>query len=141
MPTIVIDTGSKTPHYDQLRAQLTGLIAAGHLPDGTRLPTVRALANDLGIAVGTVARTYHELERAGLVTSMRRLGTRVCAPPATLSRADIARDAEALVTRAHQHGLTNSEIQDVLTAALAQVGAYQRERPREEASETGALHG
>src|SRR5674476_1135471 len=54
-----------TPQYEQVRAQIAALVSAGDLDDGNRLPTVRALANDLGIAPGTIARAYQELEAAG----------------------------------------------------------------------------
>ncbi|MBD8078398.1 GntR family transcriptional regulator [Cellulosimicrobium arenosum] len=113
-----IDLDSSTPHYEQLRAQIAALVTAGELADGQRLPTVRALANDLGIAPGTVARTYRDLEAAGLVTSRRRVGTLVTAPAPTLDRAAVAEAAQRFVTLAHDHALTDTEIQDLVTATL-----------------------
>ena len=47
-----------TPPYEQLRRQITDAVDAGLLQPGVRLPTVRQLAADLGIAPGTVMRTY-----------------------------------------------------------------------------------
>ncbi|XJN88991.1 GntR family transcriptional regulator [Micrococcus luteus] len=56
---------------------------AGACPAGTRLPSVRALAGDLGIAPNTVVRAYRELEAAGVVRTARGRGTVVAdAPPA-----------------------------------------------------------
>lgn len=72
-----------TPAFEQLRGQLAGLVATGALRPGDRLPPLRQLAGDLGLAVGTVARTYRELEAAGLVVSRRGGGTRVADSPAT----------------------------------------------------------
>ena len=72
---ISIDMSSAIPPFEQVRSQLAALISAGILTPGTRLPTVRDLAADLGIAVGTVTRAYRELETLGLVTSRRRIGT------------------------------------------------------------------
>ena len=72
---ISIDITSAVPPFEQVRSQLAALISAGVLTPGTRLPTVRDLAADLGIAVGTVTRAYRELEILGLVTSRRRIGT------------------------------------------------------------------
>ena len=72
---VSIDTTSAVPPFEQVRSQLAALISAGVLTPGTRLPTVRDLAADLGIAVGTVTRAYRELETLGLVTSRRRIGT------------------------------------------------------------------
>jgi DNA-binding transcriptional regulator YhcF (GntR family) len=72
---ISVDLHSAIPPYEQIRAQISALIATGTLQAGSRLPTVRSLAADLGIAVGTVARAYKELEAAGLIESRRRNGT------------------------------------------------------------------
>ena len=66
-----------TPPYEQVRAQIAAAIAAGDVPTGTRIPPVRQLAGDLGVAAGTVARAYKELEAAGLVATARRAGTTV----------------------------------------------------------------
>ena len=62
-----IDGPSGRPLFDQLRTQIIDTIRAGTLPPGTRLPTVRDLAGELGLAVNTVARAYRELEAAGIV--------------------------------------------------------------------------
>ena len=79
---ITVDLRSAIPPYEQIRSQISSLIALGALDPGTRLPTVRSLAADLGIATGTVARAYKELEAGGLVDSRRRGGTVVTAPAA-----------------------------------------------------------
>lgn len=87
-----------TPPYEQLRRQLADLITAGGLPRGVRLPPLRQLAADLGLAVGTVARTYRELETAGLVTSRRGGGTRVARDVVRLSEVERAQALRELTT-------------------------------------------
>ena len=72
---IVIAPASPTPPFEQLRAQYVAAIASGELPPGSRLPTVRRLAGDLGLAPGTVARAYRELETTGLIETRGRNGT------------------------------------------------------------------
>lgn len=67
------------PPFDQVRTQLAEAVGDGRLAEGTRLPTVRGLAEELGLAANTVARAYKELEAAGLVVTRGRLGT-VVAP-------------------------------------------------------------
>lgn len=117
-----IDLDSPIPQYEQVRAQIAALVTAGDLDDGDRLPTVRALAHDLGIAPGTIARAYQELEAAGLVVSRRRIGTLVTAPPRTLVT-KAPRDAAAhLAALARVQGLTDQEAHDLLAAALLQHG-------------------
>ncbi|MBI4942358.1 MAG: GntR family transcriptional regulator [Actinobacteria bacterium] len=76
---VEIDPSSSVPPYEQVRAGIAGRIDDGSLPVGTRLPPVRTLATDLGLAANTVARAYRELEEAGLVETAGRRGTLVAA--------------------------------------------------------------
>ncbi|WP_460066115.1 GntR family transcriptional regulator [Streptomyces sp. YKOK-I1] len=85
-----VDTTSQVPPYEQIRAQLATLILTGRLTEGERLPTVRQLAADLGLAPGTVARAYRELEAAELIRTRRGAGTRVAALPTGPVRFDPA---------------------------------------------------
>ena len=71
-----LDAASDRPPYEQLRVQLASRAATGDLTPGTRLPTVRALATELHLAVNTVARAYRELEADGVVVSERLRGRR-----------------------------------------------------------------
>lgn len=95
--TVRVDTTSPVPPYEQIRAQLAALITTGRLPEGERLPTVRQLAADLGLAAGTVARAYRELEAASLIVTRRGAGTRVAPLPPGARPRDMAELAE--VTR------------------------------------------
>jgi DNA-binding transcriptional regulator YhcF (GntR family) len=79
--TLEVDPGSPVPPYEQLREQVTALVLAGALEVGDRLPSIRQLASDLGLAGGTVARAYRELEADGVVTTRGRHGTTVAGPP------------------------------------------------------------
>jgi len=74
-----VDPASPVPAYEQVRSQLAEMILAGALPAGHRLPPIRQLAADLGLAPGTVGRVYQELEASGLVISRVRHGTTVAA--------------------------------------------------------------
>lgn len=85
---ISVNLRSPVPPFEQIRAQIASLITVGTLAPGTRLPTVRSLASDLGLAAGTVARAYKELELAGLTETRRRNGTVVAGTPAPPGRAD-----------------------------------------------------
>jgi DNA-binding transcriptional regulator YhcF (GntR family) len=109
-----IDPTSTVPPFEQLRTLLARQVAEGTLPAGTRLPTVRQLATDLGLAANTVARAYKELEADGVVETQGRRGTFVgsaalAGPPNTVADA-----AAALATTARRHGLTLAEAQRLL---------------------------
>lgn len=106
IPRILVNTTSPVPPYEQVRAQLADLIRQGMPGPGERLPPVRQLASDLGLAAGTIARAYRELEQAGYVISRRGGGTRVAAqPPVTsVDLGTLTGYAETYVTRARQLG-------------------------------------
>lgn len=90
-PAVRVDTTSLVPPYEQIRAQLAALIRTDRLAEGERLPTVRQLAADLGLAPGTVARAYRELEADALIRTRRGAGTRVAALPSVPPTHDSAR--------------------------------------------------
>src|SRR6476659_9063511 len=71
----LIDTTSSASPFAQLREQIRRQVASGELRAGTRLPTVRALATDLGLAANTVARAYRELEGLGMIETRGRAGS------------------------------------------------------------------
>ncbi|NLT55787.1 MAG: GntR family transcriptional regulator [Actinomycetales bacterium] len=72
---ITVDAHSPVPPFEQVRVQLARQIHDGTLVVGARLPTIRRLAADLGLAINTVGRTYRELEEAGLIETRGRGGT------------------------------------------------------------------
>jgi GntR family transcriptional regulator len=129
MARIAVDSASRIPPWRQVRDQILGQIDAGHLAVGTRLPPIRQLAADLGVAPGTVARAYKELEAEGVLHTARRHGTVVAAAPP--GRDDPLRTAaEAYATTARALGV------DVRTALATVQWAFdlapdtQPERPR-----------
>lgn len=111
-----VDWDRSKPLFDQLRLQIIDAIRTGSLPAGARLPTVRELANHLDVAVNTVARTYRELEAAGLVETRRRFGTFV----ARVDPADaaMAAAATAYADAAKALGLGKTEALRYLDAAF-----------------------
>ncbi|MCB0908565.1 MAG: GntR family transcriptional regulator [Nocardioidaceae bacterium] len=116
-PTVTVDTLAATPPYEQVRSQLAGLIRTGVLRPGERLPVVRVLAADLGVATNTIARAYRELEAGGLVTTRRRIGTVVQAVPAP-APTDLQLQVKQLVADAREAGLADEEIVDLVRGTL-----------------------
>ena len=100
---LAIDPASATPAYEQIRDQVVAGIADGALRPGTRLPTVRQLAGDLGLAANTVARAYRELEAEGHVATRGRNGTIVLERRQDPSRDEVVAAALLLARAAQRH--------------------------------------
>jgi GntR family transcriptional regulator len=117
-----LEPGDPTPPYEQLRRQLATAIESGQLAPESRLPTVRQLAADLGVAAGTVMRAYAELEGGGLVVTRRGGGTSVSASPRTLPEVErqgrLAELATALVAQARRLGAADDEIRRAVDRLL-----------------------
>jgi DNA-binding transcriptional regulator YhcF (GntR family) len=109
-----IDPESAVPPYEQLRQQVTALVLGGALAPGARLPAIRQLAKDLGLAGGTVARAYRELESDGVVTTHGRHGTVVAGPPRRASPPPELLDAAR--SYADQASRAGATLDDALTA-------------------------
>lgn len=120
---VTVDVGSIIPISEQIRAQIADLVRTGSLTQGTRLPTVRDLATDLGISVNTVNKAYAELERQGLTASRRRAGTLVTgntAPSTDTSRTRAA--AKHLAESARAEGVDEETAIAILKEALREAG-------------------
>ena len=102
-----VDVKSGRPLFDQLRTQVIDGVRSGALPPGTRLPTVRELAGQLGVATNTVARAYRELELAAIVETRGRFGTFISRVDPT--DAAMAAAAREYVEVARALGLTKSD--------------------------------
>ncbi|MFD9354981.1 GntR family transcriptional regulator [Streptomyces sp. NPDC060031] len=105
--------GAAAP-YEQLRAQIADRARSGKLPTGFKLPTVRGLAEELGLAANTVAKAYRALEADGVIETRGRHGTFVAAAGEGASR-EAAAAGQAYADRVHRLGLTLEEA----TAAAA----------------------
>ncbi|MBL3668531.1 GntR family transcriptional regulator [Streptomyces sp. M2CJ-2] len=123
--SIRVNHASPVPPYEQVRAQLADLISVGRLRQGDRLPSVRQLASDLGLANNTVVRAYRELESAGLVRTRRGSGTQVIAPAAAIdSKAKLAEHARTYAAAAGRLGVSNEEALAAIRHALASLDAH-----------------
>jgi DNA-binding transcriptional regulator YhcF (GntR family) len=123
-----VDTESAVPPFEQIRAQISQLAASGELPTGTRLPSIRQLSADLGLAPGTVGRAYRELETDGVISARGRHGSFISGRPTTrktapaeAARSNPLRQAAADYARtAAQLGATASETVQTLAQLLAE---------------------
>ena len=114
---ISVDPAAAKPPYEQVKDQIDGLIRSGELAQGTRLPTVRQLAGDLGLAVNTVARAYKELEAERLVETRGRNGTFVLASRSRVDDEETRAAATVFARAARRANLTLAEATEILHRA------------------------
>ncbi|MEU4267382.1 GntR family transcriptional regulator [Streptomyces sp. NPDC026092] len=114
---ITVDTASSTAPYEQLRAQIAERARSGALPVGYKLPTVRGLAEDLGLAANTVAKAYKSLEADGVIEGRGRLGTFVAAAGDAAARL-AASAAATYAAEAKRLGLSREAATAAISDAL-----------------------
>ncbi|KPH98892.1 transcriptional regulator, GntR family [Actinobacteria bacterium OK074] len=111
--TLKIHIAEGPAPYEQVRAQISEQARSGVLPVGYRLPTVRGLAEALGLAANTVAKAYRALEADGVIETRGRNGTFVAAAGSAAER-ELAAAAQTYAERARRLGLT----EEAATAAV-----------------------
>jgi GntR family transcriptional regulator len=116
MPVIALD-GLGLPS-DQIYQRLRATIHSGSLAPGEKLPPVRQLARDLGVATGTVAKAYKTLEREGLLVSRAGGGTRV-SNSVSAAPAAVLLAARSLTETASNSGLSLEETIGAVRASWA----------------------
>jgi len=116
-PPFSIDSTSSVPPFEQLRVQFLARIDDGELAAGARLPTVRQLAQELGIAANTVARSYRELEADGVIETRGRNGSFVSSHGSVVEQR--AQEAAAeYATRIRQLGVEPEHAITLVSVAL-----------------------
>lgn len=116
MTFLHVDPDSWVPPFEQLRTQIADQVCSGRMPAGHRLPPVRRLAADLGLAPNTVARAYRELEHTGVVDARGSRGTFVVGAP----RADreLEQAADDYARRAMAAGASAESALELVRRAL-----------------------
>ncbi len=127
---IRIDRDLPVSLSQQLRGQIEYGIACGELPLGAQLPSVRELAEALGIATVTVSQVYKELQGAGLLESQHGRGTFVAtsgssAPEGQERALELQRQIDRLIVIADAHGLTRVELSGMVNARLGRRASHQ----------------
>lgn len=118
-----IDLMSRTPIYEQLYRRVIELIIKGVLGEQDKLPSVRALATDLGVNPNTVAKAYALLERDGIIYSLAGRGSFVAKPDTLLAQEHILSDFDTAVSQALTAGITR----DMLHVRLDSIPTPKKE--------------
>jgi GntR family transcriptional regulator len=126
---LVLNQASPVPPYEQIGLQIRSLIASAQLLPGTLLPSVRQLANDLGVAPNTIVRAYKELERDGWVVTSLRKRTIVAWKSPVLSEEERRQRLEQAVSElliiAHQLDVSSELLHSEIDRQLAILKAME----------------
>ncbi|MBO8194400.1 GntR family transcriptional regulator [Streptomyces oryzae] len=121
--SITLDADTPEAPYEQVRARIAALARDGELPTGYKLPTVRGLAEELGLAANTVAKAYRALETDGVIETRGRNGTFIAAAGGAMER-ELAEAAQTFAARARRLGAgQDAALAAARDALRAQYGA------------------
>jgi GntR family transcriptional regulator len=119
--TFCLQPDDPLPLYAQLEREISVAVTMGVLKIGDRLPTVRQMAVDLKINANTVAKVYAELEREGILSTRRGIGTFVQALPAARPadtpqrrKEELRSLVERFLSEATLHGHTRHELLEAI---------------------------
>jgi DNA-binding transcriptional regulator YhcF (GntR family) len=117
---IRLDRSGSVPVSTQLRDAIARRIRSGRLGPGERLPPVRDLATELGLAPNTVAKAYRALESDGLLVGRGRRGTFVADEPPAPEDGEAALEAaaRAFARRARQLGVAPDRALEMVRGSL-----------------------
>jgi GntR family transcriptional regulator len=114
---------SEEPIYQQIAAQFRGQILSGTIQEGSYLPSIRGLAQDLKISVITTMKAYETLAGEGLVTAVQGKGFLVNAQNRELVKEQHLRQVEEnlqkAITSARIAGLTDDELVEMLRTLIS----------------------
>lgn len=120
---IQIEPTSSIPIYTQLTHQLTVLIAKEKLKAGDTLPSVRSLAADLGMNMHTVNKSYHELEKKGLIRIVPKSGAVINPIPdngiSPEHRPRIVEELQPIIAEAIALGMSTKELETLTSSIIS----------------------
>jgi GntR family transcriptional regulator len=112
-----VDPTSALPVFEQIQTQILDLIETGTWRAGSRLPPVRVLADQLGVATNTVAKAYRALEQEGFVTTGGRRGTHVADQQGDASQ-QVRQQLRAVLQPLLDQGMTSAEVLRLVRSVL-----------------------
>lgn len=116
---LTIDAADRRPFYQQIVDGVKALIASGDLKEGTPLPTVRQVAQDLGVNLNTIAVAYRQLQEEGFLTVRHGSGTVVSLrPDRTADTGHVLKALRPALTELVLTGLSDRDIVSVVQEEL-----------------------
>ena len=121
---ITIDLRSRVPIYEQLVENIRKAIISGEMKPDEQLPSVRALALELGINPNTIQKALSELERQRAIYTLKGRGSFVASNTEELGLDEfkaIEGELEKLLRRAKESGMTGDIAESMLNALCEKI--------------------
>ncbi|MFE4714717.1 MULTISPECIES: GntR family transcriptional regulator [Paenibacillus] len=120
---ITLDFKSELPIYVQLRNEIVIGIGSGALAYGEKLPTVRQMAQDLGVNAMTVNKAYAILKNEGFISIDRRHGATVMPLAAGQAefKAKLENELRLVISEASLKGIPRDEFMQMCTSIFSAV--------------------
>ena len=120
---IEIDFSSNEAIYIQLRNQIIMGIATSTIREGDSLPSVRQLADTIGVNMHTVNKAYAKLRELGYVSMAERSAPKVVETPPKQTRAWLSIQVEAFVAEMRRAGFSAEEVKKEVETLLNKGGS------------------
>jgi GntR family transcriptional regulator len=117
-----MDPRSDIPIYTQITNQIIEGIARGYLQPGSYLPSVRSLAADLGVNMHTVNKSYHELEKRGIIQIVPKSGAIIrstsAAEKSNTQFERVSDSFKTIIAEALVLGMKKEQIEELVTLTI-----------------------
>lgn len=107
-----VDFHSHVPIYQQIKDNIKSLILRGKLKPGEFIPSIRSLAQDIGVNLNTVARAYKELEAEGVIRAERGEGYVVVGVDAENLKKQVLDELRKAVVKCAKLGISIEELKN-----------------------------
>ena len=126
---LTINPNSEEPIYQQIRNQIIIGIATHEVAENELLPSVRQLADEIGVNMMTVSKAYNQLKQEGYIVTDRRQGTKIASLPVLDAQFPISFE-ESLTLLLAEAVIHNQSKEDILTKVLKTLSDFKKEEER-----------
>jgi GntR family transcriptional regulator len=129
-----IDPRSSTPIYEQIELGIKELILKGALKAGEKLPSVREMSSMLTINPNTISKAYGELEREGIIETLRGKGTFITnnyrGKVDEKKMEYISRELKKIILEANYNGIDKEEFIKLTHQIFSELGGSNDDRSK-----------
>lgn len=128
---LTIDTKKNVPIYEQIIQQVKELCAKQILQPNEKLPSVREMSSLIVVNPNTVSKAYKELERQGVIVTIRGKGTFIAEDlvieASARERSELKESFRQLLIESYYLGIDKEELFEWLEEIFQELGGANRD--------------